>query len=76
MGYALEPHDVIVRLHPAVEGWAAGPAVTGTMRVLRKLLPNSTRLARIEALLRSAREARRFSGRSGPVRPALGAQHE
>jgi hypothetical protein len=76
MGFNLEPHNVVVRLHPAIEPLAVQPAVGGMLRLLHKRWPENLRVARIEACLRSAREARRFTVPRGTVRHELGAEHE
>lgn len=59
MGFDLEPHQVVVRFHPAIEGMLASEPVVRSVQFLRGMLPQSLRLARAGAFLRAARAARR-----------------
>jgi hypothetical protein len=59
MGFNLEPHQVVIRFHPALEGTLASGAMLKVMRLLRKQRPSSTQILRTEAFLSAARAARR-----------------
>ena len=76
IGFEVESHEVVVRLHPLLEPFLSGPVTTGAVGLLRRALPNDLRLERFEAFLKSAAEARRFRGPQEPYRPELGAEHE
>ncbi|MFB3778147.1 MAG: GNAT family N-acetyltransferase [Bryobacteraceae bacterium] len=58
LGFELEPHQVVIRFHPALEGVLASTPVMRAAKALRTIRPASHRLARAEAFLRAASAAR------------------
>lgn len=60
-GFELEPHEVVIRLHPALEPFLTGPIVMRPLGLLRKVWPGLVRAERLGAFLACAREARRLS---------------
>ncbi|MGC9970695.1 MAG: hypothetical protein ABSE56_08905 [Bryobacteraceae bacterium] len=58
IGFAVEPHRVVVRFHPALEGILVSPLGMTAANLVRRALPRSRRLARAIAFLQAARDAR------------------
>ncbi|MGO9094208.1 MAG: hypothetical protein ACLQGV_03210 [Bryobacteraceae bacterium] len=58
MGFEVEPHQVVVRFHPLLEGLLVSALVGKPIEMLRKARPETLLLKRVQAFLGAARSAR------------------
>jgi hypothetical protein len=62
IGFELEPHQVVIRFHPALESALVSWPVMKLARILRTTRPANLQFMRAEAFLKAARAARTGAG--------------